>query len=225
MIRIIAAAMAGASVLTGAALAQRAPVAIVEDVNSKTAGVEFMDYVVAGKTIKLGAQDSLVLSYMKSCVRETIVGGTVVVGNEMSAVNGGTVQRDKVPCDGGKIQLVAQQQSQSAGAVFRDMPRARDSDPQLTIYGVSPVFEVRTGGTLTIERTDRRGERIEVQIDAKDLLRGKFYDTLALDQTLTPSGIYVARLDGQQVVFKVDPKAQTGQMPVIGRLVRFPAKS
>ena len=76
------------------------PVAVVEDVSGKPAGVEFMDYVAAGKVIKLAAQESLVLGYIKSCWRETIRGGTVTVGDEWSDVQGGTVERARMPCDG-----------------------------------------------------------------------------------------------------------------------------
>ena len=69
------------------------PAALVEDVKSATAGVEFMDYVGRGQVIKLGADDVLVLSYLKSCEHETITGGTVVVGAERSDVQGGQVVR------------------------------------------------------------------------------------------------------------------------------------
>ena len=53
------------------------PVAVVEDVKGKPSGVEFMDYVVPGKVIRLGPNDSIVLGYLASCWRETITGGTM----------------------------------------------------------------------------------------------------------------------------------------------------
>src|SRR3954463_11959808 len=64
------------------------PIALVEDVKSATAEVEFMDYVGRGQVIKLEARDLLVLSYLKSCEHETITGGTVTVGAERSDVQG-----------------------------------------------------------------------------------------------------------------------------------------
>src|SRR6201997_1429896 len=76
------------------------PTALVEDVKSTTAEVEFMDYVGAGQVIKLRPSDVLVLSYLKSCEHETIVGGTVTVGSDHSDVDGGKVARTKVACDG-----------------------------------------------------------------------------------------------------------------------------
>lgn len=42
------------------------PTALVEDVKSATADVEFMDYVGSRQVIKLGPSDVLVLSYLKS---------------------------------------------------------------------------------------------------------------------------------------------------------------
>ena len=53
-------AVAFASALYGPAAAQR-PVALVEDVNAPRALVGFMDYVVAGQVIELGAAGTLKL--------------------------------------------------------------------------------------------------------------------------------------------------------------------
>src|SRR5712672_4848933 len=85
------------------------PTALVEDVTSTTAEVEFMDYVGSRQVIKLGPRDVLVLSYLKSCEHETITGGTVIVGAERSDVQGGQIVRKKVACGGGKMQLTSQQ--------------------------------------------------------------------------------------------------------------------
>src|SRR5215472_1601332 len=89
------------------------PTALVEDVKSASADVEFMDYVGKGQVIKLEPRDVLVLSYLKSCEHEIITGGTVVVGAERSDVKYGQIVRAKVPCDGGKMQLPSQQADQS----------------------------------------------------------------------------------------------------------------
>src|ERR1700731_1284604 len=89
---------------TGLAAAQ-APVAVVEDVQGKVTGAEFMDYVAPGAVIKLGAGSTVVLGYMKSCWRETISGiGTVVGGAEESMVHLGDVKAGKVQCDSGQSQ-------------------------------------------------------------------------------------------------------------------------
>ncbi len=90
--RIILGAAAMAALWIGSAGAQT-PVAVVEDVTGNPAGIEFMDYVSAGKVIRLGPKDAVVLGYMKSCWRETITGGTVTVGEEQSTVVDGRIQR------------------------------------------------------------------------------------------------------------------------------------
>src|ERR1700745_3170841 len=93
-------AMIGVIALTGIARAGQAPVAVVEDVQGKVTGAEFMDYVVPGQVIKLGAGGKIVIGYMKSCWQETISGiGTVIVGAEQSAVHLADFKADKVPCD------------------------------------------------------------------------------------------------------------------------------
>lgn len=221
-----AALIAGLMLAAGPALAQ-APVAVVEDVTGTPAGIEFMDYVSAGKVIRLGSQDGLVLGYMKSCWRETITGGTVTVGEEQSTVaDGGRVRREKVGCDS-KMQLSQQQASKSGAMVFRAPPKpaAGSLTPQLTLYGLAPVVELKGGGTLVIERIDQPGERHEVKIGGQQLLRGSFYDFAKADKALEAGGVYRAKAGTQEIVFKVDPFARPGQAPVVSRLLRFPAAS
>ena len=205
------------------AFAAGAPVAVVEDVSGKAAGVEAMDYVSPGQVIHLGKGDTLVLGYMDSCWRETITGGTVTVGKEQSAVKDGAVQRAKVECDGGRMQLSAQQASKSGAVVFRGAPKPKSAlpQPQLTLYGLSPVVDVKGGGHLVIERLDRPGERIEVNIGSQQLFRGAFYDFAKENKALAAGGLYRAAVGNRQIVFKVDPEARPGRTPVIGRLLRF----
>lgn len=216
--------MVGAAVVFGlvASAAAQAPVAVVEDVKGKVAGVEFMDYVAAGKVIKLGAKSSIVLGYMKSCWRETITGGTVVVGAEQSLVHQGEVERVKVDCDASQMQLTDREASQSAATVFRSMtPAQQAAQPQIILYGLSPVVEVKRPGTLVIERLDQQGERHEVTVGGKSLVRGKFYDLAKARTALTPGGVYLASFGAHKISFKIDPRAKGGSTPVIGRLLRF----
>src|SRR5580700_11021164 len=85
------------------------PVALVEEVSGTSAGIDFMDYLSAGKILKLGSTDKLVIDYLRSCVRETITGGVVTIGADESRVVGGSVKREKVQCDGGKLRLTTDQ--------------------------------------------------------------------------------------------------------------------
>lgn len=222
MIKILPTAPLALLLFVAPAFAQ-APVAVVEDVGGKPPGVEFMDYVAAGKVIKLGPNDSVILGYLKSCWRETIRGGTVTVGAVQSEVQGGTVDRVKVGCDGGRMELAAAQAKQSAAAVVRKVTTPRSvPKPQFKIYGRTPIVELKGGGKLVIERVDvANGERLEITIAPVELVRGAFYDLLRAGKSLAPGGIYRATVANQLIVFEVDAGAKDGAEPVSSRLLRF----
>src|ERR1700750_3047283 len=99
----------------------QSPAAIVEDVKGKVSGAEFMDYVTPGTVIKLGAEGTVVLGYMSSCVRETIKGGVVIVGTDESRTSLGEVAREPVPCEGKRAQLSTREATQSAATTFRSL--------------------------------------------------------------------------------------------------------
>src|SRR6201996_77203 len=107
--------------LTKIACAQT-PVAVVEDVQGKVTGAEFMDYVVPGQVIKLGAGGMVVLGYMKSCWHETISGiGTVIVGAEQSAVHLADFKANKVLCDPSQADRIGKESGESAATVVRSI--------------------------------------------------------------------------------------------------------
>jgi hypothetical protein len=176
-------------------MAANAQDALVEDVNSKSAGVQSMDYIANGEQIRLGSQDTLVLSYLKSCWRKTIVGGMVTVGAEQSDVQGGHVERQKVDCDGDRLILTAQQASQSAGMVVRGLVASKsgEPEPEVTLFGTSPLVEVNGGGVIVIERLDQPGERDKIQVGKQQLVRGAFFDFARANKALVPGGVYRAR--------------------------------
>ncbi|MDC7787566.1 hypothetical protein PQJ75_14485 [Rhodoplanes sp. TEM] len=222
------------------------PVAVVEEVKGKVSGLEFMDYVEAGRVIKLGAKDTIVLGYMKSCLRETITGGTVVVGTERSLVHQGRIDSVKVECDA-TAQLAERQSVESAATVFRRLgppqpgpgqagpgqpapgqPGPNQAQPPngepprtLVLFGRSPVFEVKGPETLTIERLDKAGEKQSITLKPKALVRGRFYDMARADKALAAGGSYVATVNGRKVAFKIAADARPGATAVVGRLVRF----
>ena len=132
-----AAVLAGMAQVSAREAAPKVPTALVEDVKSTTAGVEFMDYVGSGQIIKLGPHDTLVLSYLQSCEQETITGGTVIVGAARSAVQGGQVARSKSPCDGGNIRLSAAEASKSAASAFR----VQSAGTEITLYAQAPAVQ------------------------------------------------------------------------------------
>jgi len=198
------------------------PVALVEDVSGTEAGVEFMDYLAAGREIRLAAKDRLVLDYLRSCWRETITGGIVTIGAEQSTVVGGAVSRDKVECDGGKMRLTADQAAKSGVVVFRAPPKpgaAHNAPVERRIYGLSPIVELGGGGKLVVERLDKPDAALVLDIAPAQLLRGRFYDFARNGQALAAGGTYRASIAGRSVVFQIDAKAKPGATAPAGRLL------
>jgi hypothetical protein len=222
MIRIRIAVLALATGMSPA-LAAPIEVALVENVMGAPAGVKLMDYVETGKTIQLASSDGIVLSYLSSCVRESIAGaGIVTIDIEQSEVQGGRVARSKVACDAGKMVLEGNKPAQFAGRIFRGAAAGKSApEPQIVLYGRSPLVELKAPGALLIERLDQTSERYLVDVASEHLLHGKFYDFARWGRDLAAGGLYRISLDGQGVVFKIDPSAKPGNTPIVGRLLRF----
>jgi hypothetical protein len=198
------------------------PAAVVEEVSGKVTGAEFMDYVAPKAVIKIGAGGAVILSYMKSCRREKISGiGTVIVGTEESIVHLADVKADKTDCDSSQSHATTRETSEVAATVLRSVaPNAALPTPGLTLYGTSPLVQAKGRGTLVIERLDVIGERQQVDLDGKQL-KGKFFDFAGANRALTPGGVYAATFGSSRIVFRVDPRAEGGASPIVGRLLRM----
>src|SRR6201994_2788904 len=166
------------------------PVAVVEDVQGKVTGAEFMDYVVPGQVIKLGAGGKLVLGYMKSCWRETISGiGTVIIGSEQSAVHLADFKTEKVACDPTQAQRIGKELGESAATVFRSLKdELKKGPPPLVLHGLSPIVSTSERGKLVVERLDVKGERYEVDLANAQPTGGRFYDLTRSNIVLAPGG-------------------------------------
>ncbi|MET4312475.1 hypothetical protein [Bradyrhizobium sp. RT4b] len=213
----------GAFCLAAPALAET-PAAIVEDVQGKVDGIAFMDYVAPGKIIKLGPKASITLSYLKSCQRETISEGVVLVGAEQSTVQLGEVKREKVPCDTNAAKLSEREANQSAATTFRTMRSDAKGAPPAklpTLYGVAPLVQAKSGSTLVIERTDGKEPTISVPLKSEIMVGGRFYDFAKAGKTLTPGGSYLAILGAKRYAFQVDASATSSPTPIVGRLLRL----
>jgi hypothetical protein len=215
-------AFVGAFCLAAPALAET-PAAIVEDVQGKVDGIAFMDYVAPGKIIKLGPKASITLSYLKSCQRETISEGVVLVGAEQSTVQLGEVKREKVPCDTNAAKLSEREANQSAATTFRTMRSdAKGAPAKLpTLYGVAPLVQAKSGSTLVIERTDGKEPTISIPLKNDIMIGGKFYDFAKAGKSLTPGGSYLAILGAKRYAFQVDASATSSPTPIVGRLLRL----
>jgi hypothetical protein len=222
MRRLIVAATGLLSFASSASAQLQAPSAIVEDVKGKVAGIEYMDFVYPGKVIKLGADGSVVLSYLNSCVRENLKGGVVIVGLEASKVSLTEIETTKVNCDGKRLQLSEHEVSESAATVFRSMKSKPTTAPveQSTIYGLSPVIETRERGKLVIQRTDQPQPPDEITLTAKSMTKGRFFDFAKNGKTLEPGASYAATVGSRRIDFRVDPLAKPDG-PIISRLLRL----
>jgi len=204
----------------GSATAQT-PVAVVEEVQGKVTGAEFMDYVTPKAVIKIGDGGSVILSYLKSCRRETIKGaGTVIVGTDESAVHLADVKAEKTDCDPAQANVTTRETSGVAATVLRSVDSSKQPLPQLTLYGASPLVEAKGRGKLTIRRLDVPGELQEINLGGTQM-KGRFVDFATENVALTPGGLYSAKFKSSQIVFQVDAQAKPGATPIIGRLLRM----
>jgi len=197
------------------------PVAIVEDIAGKTAGIEFMDYLRMGQLIHLGASDRLVIGYFNSCSREVIIGGTVRVGKDDSEVSGGSVERQKVRCDTGKKGATTKETTGSGAMVFRKIQNAEPAHP--TVYALSPVFVGSGAGSLAIERLDKAEAHITIPVPQPNATRGGFVDLARSNVALSAGGVYRAKAGPREITFKVDHSAEAGAHSLLSRLVRLPS--
>jgi len=203
--------------------AAESPVAVIEEVQGKVTGAEFMDYVTPKTVIKLGANSSVIISYMKSCRREKISGlGTVIVGTDESFVQFADVKSEKTECDSSQSNATTKETSEVAATVLRSVGKSASSTikPQLTLYGTSPIVEARGRGTLVMERLDVKGERQQIELNGSQP-KGKFYDFASVNRALAPGGIYSATFGSGKIVFRIDSQAKPGATPIVGRLIRL----
>ena len=195
------------------------PAAIVEEIVAGPAGLQPMDFVSPGRILDLGRSGRLVLGYLASCERETIVGGVVTVGATRSTVAGGKVTRERVECDSGQLNLSAEQAGKSGVLVMRKVPgsnRHHMALPALRIFSTSPVVTLSfRAERLSIERVDKPAKAIVVDKP------GARVDLAAKGISLVPGATYAAKAGGRSVVFEVSAFARSRTGPMIGRLIRL----
>lgn len=194
------------------------PAALVEDAPDGLAGVQVMDYVARGQSITLAANQTLVLSYLHSCVLETIRGGAVTVGLRESEVSGGKVERKTLPCDGGRLLLAADQAGKAGVTVMRDAGIALKGEkpkPQITLHKTRPIIVASAPGPVVFEPLDDGGKSITVTLSGKtlDLTKGK--------TQLKAGALYRVSAAGKSYVVQVAPDARNEGGPALGRLLRF----
>jgi hypothetical protein len=168
-----------------------------------------MDYVDIGRTVQLGENDTLVLGYLSSCIREVIVGGNVKIGAAESEIDGGTVTRSKVDCAGGSMQLSEDQAQQSGVMISRSLKPPK-------VHSLQPVFSLSSDGVLKIMRQDKSAEAMQIAI-----LGRKIVDLADENISLEPGGIYRAEIGDKQLKFSVSQAAKPGKTELLSRFLAF----
>ena len=81
-------------------------VALIERLSGPSQRVELMTYAHAGQVIHLGADQTMVLSYRDTCIRETITGGTITIGTGQSEVRSAAMlERVQNTCELRKVDV------------------------------------------------------------------------------------------------------------------------
>ena len=129
--------------------------------------------------------------------------------------------RETVSCDGGQLLLTADQAQKSETIVFRKATDPNLPAPKVTLYGLSPLFQLPGPGQLTIERLDKPADKIALNLAAGDLAHHRFYDFAAHGQALTGGGLYRASFGTASVVFRLARTAGAGALPPMTRLLQL----
>jgi hypothetical protein len=208
------AAICASALLAASASAQAPAVAILEEIAGAAGKHEAFDELKAGERLDLGANGRAVIGYLASCARETIEGGTVVIGKDQSQIEGGKVARETIPCEATQLVLSEAEAGKSATVSMRPMPWEREL--RQIVPAQSPLIWVEAKGQLTIKRLDTE-EQQTLSFPIED---GKV--DLAIHQVeLVPNGFYELQAGKKRMVIKIHNNAQAGAMPAMSRLVRL----
>jgi len=82
------------------------------------------------------------------------------------------------------------------------------------------LVELKTPGVLRIERTDKPGERVVVDVASGQLVRGRFYDFARWGKALAAGGSY-RTVFGAQTIGVRDRSVRRARLPIVCRLLRF----
>jgi len=186
--------------------------ALVEEIDDGVAGVAAFDTLKAGQSIDLRPNRHAVISYLDSCIRETIRGGVIKVGTSQSDVQNGTVQRDKVECSTKQLVLTETTQDQSATAVFRPL---FDNLVKQSLSDVSPFIFADQVTAIEMKQMGKEDAPVKLTLH-----QGKL-DLRNAGIKLQPGGIYKLTGGGRETYIKIMPDATSGEAPLLARIAKF----
>ncbi len=193
------------------------PAAFIEDLKAPSTGLRLMEFLFTGDTIKLSDDETLKLSYLRSCIVEEFKGGVVTVGETQSVTIGGRLQyREKVDCDSGNIVPTRDQREDIAGSVFRE-PEAASGVRLVEIYATAPVFVFAEPVKELVIRREDSGVREEYRFAVDDHM----LDLAGENVPLAAGGIYRAETEKDAIIFHIAREATATSSAAISRLIGF----
>ena len=209
-IKILAFLLALTLLIASLPVGAQEPTVIVEDVANIDSPQAF-DYLQPGEQIDLTNGATVILGYLTSCLRETIVGGKVTIGERESEVTGGMVTQEYVECHGGSVNLTAQQAETSGVIVLR----GGAGDDAIVVYSLHPFFDFQSPiSQVTIRRVDTYGKPIILTPSGRTL------DLKETGRSLVAGGTYDVEIAERIRTIAIPVYARAGG-PLVSRLVRF----
>jgi hypothetical protein len=202
------------AILLSSAQAQAAASAgaLVEEIDDGVGNVAAFDTLKSGQNIDLRPNHHAIISYLDSCIRETITGGTVKIGTSQSDVQDGTVQRETVDCSLKQLTLTANTQDQSATTVFRPL---FDNLVKQTLPDVSPFILAEQAASIEMKQMGKEDAPVKLT-----LRQGKI-DLRTAGIRLQPGGIYKLTAGSRETYIKITPDAKAGEASLLMRIVKL----
>jgi hypothetical protein len=188
-------------------------VAIVEEVSPGIGDLRRFDLIAAGRAAELGQDGRIVLGYLKSCWQDSITGGRAVAEPLKSLVVGGALTRRRVECDAAGLA-----QMNSAGVAARggaSLAGPTLPEPDVNLYGLSPIIISPQPGVLLIERLDATAPPLRLELPESKI------DLAENNIALEAKGLYRFSRGTVVLVVRIDSLAEAGRAPAVGRLVIF----
>ncbi|WP_374650617.1 hypothetical protein [Dongia sp.] len=187
-----------------AAVAAPKAVAIVDESPRTEGPGQIFEMLPENTILDLAAGETIVLGYLKSCVRETITGGRVTVGPKESVVEGGKVIREKTQCTETHLALTADESQQSATIAFRGQIKY--------IFTRQPIIIARKSAGVIIEPVNG-GETWKIEPE-----NGRV-DFQAVKLEMQPGAAYRVKGFTQTVIVEVDQNATNAKTGILERVV------
>jgi hypothetical protein len=191
------------------------PVAVVEDVNFVSDHIQPMDFLDAETTFELKSSESIVIGYFSSCLRESIKGGNVTIGQHQSTVIDGEINRKTLECVGGDKVAGSAVNQTAAAVVFRTKKSKNAATAYKTIYSLSPIVRIVSDyAQLRVTRANGNGnpQNIAIENGMADFRKSRVQ--------LKRNKIYTFSYGGRSMTVKVSPRAKL-EVPLLSRIILF----